>query len=127
VKFEGFPVNTCLDLDSGEVDVGTLATIAVSRSKAPRIQASELADLIDAHEFDTEECRMYCSGHDLAATIVAFIRNRWGGGSISRDTVENMARAALGCEDLKSMSFFEAVKDWAMKNQTTIWSCSKDS
>lgn len=123
VNFRRLPAHACVDSMHCQIEVSSLAAIAIRKSTSPKCDETQLANAIRAELQEQEDLAEFCSGHDLAGQIASMVRKVWGGAKISGDLVESTLRAALDCRTLKSTGLYRDIKEWADNSETVIWSC----
>lgn len=121
VRFQRFPVHSCTDANSGTVDIATMATVAIGKSKRPTCSEIELTQAVRDALGEQSDLEQFCSGHDMAALISHLIKTEWGGARVSRDVVEKAARAAFDRGNLERSRMYTQVDDWARAGSTAVW------
>jgi hypothetical protein len=120
IRCEGFPMQDVINAARDGVDLQRLCSIAIARSRQPRIGATSLQGDLEAQLAQETDLHTYCCGHELASALAVLV-SHWGG-SASRSFVERVARAAFGAADLATTSLFVAIALWAEQRSTSVWS-----
>ncbi len=121
IRCESFPVHEVVISTCGDVDLERLCTLAVSRSCQLAVSSKDVEATLNVELARLDDLMPYCCDHEVASGLATLIRH-WGG-SAGKAMIEKSSRAAFGCSDLATTSFFKAVNDWSAAVGARIWSC----
>ncbi len=118
-----FPVHAVTTSDDTDVELAQLATVLVGRSAASTTTQSDLLNRLTRELLFEHDWQRLSNGHDVANAFATLIHRAWGGTKMSGGTIEQFARAALSCANLRQTRVYNDVARWATRVGTKVWSC----
>ncbi|MGW2635363.1 hypothetical protein [Streptomyces sp. NPDC001348] len=122
LRMRDFPLHEVVDRPTLTVDIDLLISTAIGRSKRASADPQDVKSALQAEISRISDQAEYCSGHDIARAFSVLIKERWST-TMSADTVERSARAAVGQEKFKLLSIYSDAAQWFSGDPRMIWVC----
>ncbi|MFD9848932.1 hypothetical protein [Streptomyces parvus] len=120
LRMRDFPLHEVVDKSDLSINLDLLVSVAIDRSKKASIDPQFLKNSLAAEMVRIDDRARYCSGHDVARAFVILARERWST-TVSADSVERTARAAVGWEIFRELSVYNDSGQWFGGRTEMIW------
>ncbi|MGC4964924.1 hypothetical protein ACLQ2H_02805 [Streptomyces globisporus] len=121
LRMRDFPLHDVVDKNSLAVDIDLLISTAVARSKKATATHLAIKSAFLAERSGIAYLARYCSGHDISRAFSILAKVRWSA-TISIDTVERTARAAVSWAAFQQLSIYsDSASQWFSGDTSMIW------
>lgn len=119
IKLRKFPLHDVVNADL-TVNIDDLISVALSRSKEAACDVSAVFQKLSEEMRAIGDRARYCSGHDVAKALSIIAKRRWAI-SISGDTVERSARAAVSLDQFQEFTIYANAAQWFSGDASLVW------
>ncbi|MFE7941360.1 hypothetical protein ACFU46_28905 [Streptomyces griseoincarnatus] len=120
LRMRDFPLHEVVDRSSMSVNLDLLISTAIGRSKKASIDPQSVKASLVTEMARISDTARYCSGHDVARAFTILAKERWST-TVSADSVERTARAAVSWERFRELSVYKDSSQWFAGRAEMIW------